>query len=253
MNKNYQEAAVQLLNNRKAGVTIAPLSEQNSPKNYDQALQIHQEMIALRTDGVAGWKCLLPLSDEKIIAAPIFANTLQSGSHCALFSDKNKVRIEPEIAFVLGIDLPAQDKDYSEDEIDNAVASCHMALELMQARFSEHPEVSFFERLADGMVNQGLYLGPEIEKSKAYAASKIKITVKQAENDQQFEGIHPNLSPYKPLHWMINFMTKRGVSFKAGEAFITGSYAGIVEVEFNRATDIEYAGLGKYQVTFTPR
>jgi 2-keto-4-pentenoate hydratase len=45
-------------------------------------------------------------------------------------------------------------------------------------------------------------------------------------------------------------MTKRGVSFSAGQAFITGSFAGIVEVEMNQSTEIEYQGLGKYQVTF---
>ncbi len=45
-------------------------------------------------------------------------------------------------------------------------------------------------------------------------------------------------------------MSKRGISFKAGQAIITGSYAGVVEVEFNSVTNINYVGLGNYQVTF---
>ena len=55
---------------------------------------------------------------------------------------------------------------------------------------------------------------------------------------------------FNPLYWLINFMSKRGTDFKAGQAIITGSYAGIVEVEFDKQTEIEYVGLGKYNVEF---
>ncbi|GLS89659.1 hydratase [Psychromonas marina] len=247
---NNQQAAQHLLNNRKAGVTVTPLAAELSPKDCEHAFQIQAEMIALRSDAVAGWKCLLPLENGNIIAAPIFADTLQSGDNCALFMDGGKARVEPEIAFVLGTDLPARAEGYTADEVDAAIKGCHMALELMQARYREYPDATFFEKLADGMVNQGLFLGPEIEKSKAYAASKINITFDQQSGKQEMEGSHPNELPYKPVQWMINFMSQRGVNFKAGQAFITGSYKGIVEVDFNQETAISYADLGEYKVTF---
>ncbi|PKF63101.1 hydratase [Psychromonas sp. psych-6C06] len=247
---NNQQAAQQLLKNRQAGAVITPLPAEISPKNCEQAFQIQEEMIALHGEEVAGWKCLLPLDNGNIIAAPIFANTLQTGEQCALFKDGGKARVEPEIAFVLGKDLPARAEGYSEAEVDASIKSCHMALELMQERYREHPDASFFEKLADGMLNQGLFLGPEIDKSKTYSASKINITFDQHSAKQEMQGSHPNELPYKPVQWMINFMSKRGVSFKAGEAFITGSYNGIVEVDFNQLTEISYQGLGSYSVTF---
>ncbi len=125
-----------------------------------------------------------------------------------------------------------------------------MALELMQGRYADGIDVPFNEKLADGLLNQGLFIGPEISKSDAYNASKINITVKQGEQKQQFAGTHPNTLPQIPLYWLINFMSKRGSSFKAGEAIITGSYAGIVEVAFAQPTEIEYENLGKYTVEF---
>jgi 2-keto-4-pentenoate hydratase len=253
MMNNNQQAAIHLLNNRKAGVTVTPLAAQLSPQDCEQAFQIQEEMIALRNDAVAGWKCLLPLENGNIIAAPIFADTLQSGEQCTLFMDGGKARVEPEIAFVLGADLPARAEGYTADEVDAAIKGCHMALELMQARYREYPDASFFEKLADGMLNQGLFLGPEIDKSKAYAASKINITFDQQSDKQEMQGSHPNELPYKGVQWMINFMSQRGVSFKAGEAFITGSYNGIVEVDFNQLTTVTYEGLGEYQVTFIER
>jgi 2-keto-4-pentenoate hydratase len=45
-------------------------------------------------------------------------------------------------------------------------------------------------------------------------------------------------------------MTKRGTGFKKGEAFTTGSYAGVVELDFDKNTDIDYAGVGSFKVVF---
>ena len=45
-------------------------------------------------------------------------------------------------------------------------------------------------------------------------------------------------------------MSKRGTSFKKGEAITTGSYKGIVEVDFDKPTEIAYEGLGSYSVEF---
>ncbi|HEY5715114.1 MAG TPA: hydratase, partial [Psychromonas sp.] len=246
----FVQAATVLLDRRVAGTKAGRLDESIRPNSSEEALQIHQQMIKLRTDHVGGWKCLRPLAEDQYIVAPIFADTLQQGEQCFLFADRGAALIEPEISFVLGADLPAQQTDYSDAQIDQAIASCHMALELMQGRFADDCDPSFYEKLADGLVNQGLFIGPEINKSYAYAASNINITVKQGEETQQFAGKHPNILPQNPIYWLINFMSKRGTSFKAGQAIITGSYAGIVEVAFDQPTEIEYENLGKYTVEF---
>ena len=255
MKNAYQIAAKQLLNNRIREPKECRLAAEHRPQNSEQALNIQAQIITLRNDKVGAWKCSLPLNKEQLIVAPIFADTVQSGDQCCLFSEQGKVRIEPEIAFILATDLPARNSAYSETEIDDAVKSCHMALELMQDRFIGQKDVSFYEKLADCLVNQGLFIGPEIDKAQAYLSSQFTINFTQELNSQgaskqRFFGKHPNQLPQKPLHWLINYMTQRGVSFSAGQAIITGSYAGVVEVEFNAATEIEYEGLGKYQVTF---
>lgn len=250
MNNRYQQAAKELLDNRQKNAANDRLMLQLRPENCEQSLQIQTEIVNLRSDEVAGWKCLLPLNENQLVVAPIFSDTICSGKQCALFADKNKVRIEPEIAFILAVDLPAKNTGYSEAEIDEAVQGCFMALELIQDRFAEDETPSFYEKLADCLVNQGLFIGPEIDKQRAYLASEIKIDISQSDNQQSFNGKHPNQLPQKPLYWLINYMSKRGVAFKAGQAIITGSYAGVVEVEFNALTTVNYTGLGKYQLTF---
>ncbi|MBW8192127.1 hydratase [Neiella marina] len=249
MTTSFEQAAKVLLSNRNASANAPRLAEEIRPSSIDESLAIHQAMLAVKGPA-GGWKCLRPLADGNINAAPIFADTVQSGDVVTLFADNGLARIEPEIAFVLAQDLPAKAEGYSDDEIDAAIGSCHMALELMQFRFAEDSDAEYFERLADGMVNQGLFIGPQIDKAAAYLAAEVSIDVRQGDTVQHFDGKHPNTLPQNPLYWFINFMTKRGQSFTAGEAMITGSYCGIVDVAFDCPTRIQYAGLGEYQVSF---
>ena len=75
--------------------------------------------------------------------------------------------------FVLSQSLPANSDGYTEQQINDAIGQCHMALELIQIRFAEESGAGFYEKLADCLVNQGLFIGPEIERSQAFNASKI--------------------------------------------------------------------------------
>ncbi|GAM60848.1 2-keto-4-pentenoate hydratase [Vibrio ishigakensis] len=253
MTIEFAQAATELLSRRVAGTKAPRLATEQRPTNIEQALQVQAEMIAQRSDAVAGWKCLQPLAEDKFVVAPIFADSIQKGESCELFKDNGKARVEPEIAFILGKDLPAKAEGYTEAEINEAIGATHMALELMQARFADDSGAEFYEKLADCLVNQGMFIGPEIDREAAFAASKIDITVSQGEAVQTFAGEHPNTMPASPIYWLIDFMSRRGTSFKAGEAIITGSYCGIVEVDFDKATDIKYAGIGEYQVTFNEK
>jgi 2-keto-4-pentenoate hydratase len=253
--QKFTEAAEQLLARRASGIKAYGLADTIKPSTIEEALLVQQEMIKLRSDRALGWKCLLPIAEDKIIIAPIFSDTVKKGEQCSLMKDNGKARVEPEIVFILNKELPARDSDYSETEINEAIGSCHMALELIQKRFADDADIEFPEALAVGLVNQGLFVGPEIDKSLAFKASKFELCFKQISgngeiSEQVFDGVHPNLLPLLPIYWAINYMSKRGTSFKKGEMFITGSYAGVVELDFDKKTDISYTELGNYSLTF---
>ncbi|MEP0072524.1 MAG: hypothetical protein ABJE79_07450 [Marinomonas sp.] len=242
----HKQAAQELLNRRKAGIKAPRLEKSMRPTNVDDALLIHAEMAALQK--VGGWKCLLPLEEGKVIVAPIF--NVQNGAVAELFEDNSVARVEPEISFVLAKDLPAKDNDYSEAEIIDAIGSAHMALELMQSRFADDAEQSYYESLADGMMNQGVFIGPEIDKAKAISTHNLKITVTQGDDVRELDGQHPNKRAIDGVIWLVNYMGKRGVGLEAGAAIITGSFKGIVNMAFDVETTVAYEGLGDYQVTF---
>ena len=253
MSNVYNQAAQELLSRRVAGKKAPCLSADLRPSNVEDALCIQSAMMELHDDSVAGWKCLQPLAGGKLVVGPIFANGMQQGEHCELYADEGVARIEPEIAFVLSKGLPANSEDYTEAQINDAIGSCHMALELIQARYAADSGAEFPDLLADGLANQGLFIGPEIERDKAFSAASIAIEVTQGDNTQSFAGVHPNDNSVSPIYWLVNYMTRRGVNFQAGEALITGSYCGVVAVEFNQLTQVNYSELGQYKVTFTEK
>lgn len=243
----FKQAAEELLSRRKAGNKSPRLDESIRPESIDDALAIQAEMAKVETTG--GWKCLLPLEEGKVIAAPIF-NVQKDSDEVVLFEDKGVARVEPEICFVLNKDLPVKEGGYTEAEILNAIGSAHMALELMQSRYADDAGQSFFESLADCMINQGVYVGPEIDKAAAIETGSVQITVTQGDDVRELDGKHPNPRAVDGLVWLVNFMGERGVGLEAGAAIITGSFKGIVNMEFDVETKIAYAGLGEYSVTF---
>lgn len=244
------QAAKELVSRRKNNQQLGRLDSLIRPTTLDESLAIQTEVVKQMEDSVGGWKCLLPLAGGEFIVAPILADTVRRNKVCDIFSENKVARIEPEIAFVLGKDLPANKNGYSADVIDNAVSSCHMALELIKGRFASDSDADYFEKLSDCLVNQGLFIGPQIEKELAYQAAEVSINVTQHEVTKNYAGVHPNNSSYKPLHWLIDTMSKRGVSFSKGQAIITGSFAGIIELDLDAECEIEYEGLGDYKVTF---
>ena len=253
-NKNTQtlsaeaclQAASELLARRESNEKGGILPAACRPTNFEDALAIQAATVKASGKKIAGWKCLVPLNPEQIIVAPVLEGTVQQGGTCFVKpTEPGKTLIEPEIAFVLGTDLPARSEGYTDAEVDAAIATTHMALELLQRRYAPHDDLIFADRQADCLLNQGIFVGPEITKAQAYDAAEIKLSI----DDASYEGKHPNLSAQAPIYWFVDFMSKNGLNLEKGQAIITGSYAGAIEVPI-KSTEIKYEGLGKYNVEF---
>lgn len=251
-----QQAAQLLISRRLTGTQGDRLPETCRPRDLDAALAIQAAVssawCAQQDDSIGGWKCLLP-PEGKLVVGPIYTSTINTVPPVALWAPTGAARIEPELAFVLGRDLPPRATAYSDAEVDNAIARTHMALELIHSRYSDPASASFPEMLADGLVNQGLFIGPAVDSHLAAAASSFAIQVEHGTAVAEHAGAHPNGNPRAPLYWLVEFLRSRGQSLVAGQVFITGSYAGVLEVPLDQPVTIRYAGLGEMTVEFSAR
>lgn len=249
-----EEAAQLLVTRRLAATPGAVLPEHLRPQTVEEALQIQQAFANLwceqTDDSIGGWKCLQP-NEDKLIIAPIFTSTINSVAPVTAVTTAEKVRIEPELAFYIAKDLPARETPYTASDVDAAIGRTHLALELIHCRYAEPGTTTFADNLADNLVNQGLFVGPEVDATQAAKASTVNFAA-NANGQSIFagEGRHPNLGPRLPLYWLAEFLRSRGEGLQAGQVIITGSYAGIWDIPTGSTLTVEYQGLGTLTVSF---
>ncbi len=229
------------------------LPESCRPLDVDTALAIQSSVTGQLGVPVRAWKCGTP-AEGRIVAAPIYAVTVEGGGDCRAIVRAAHVRVEPELAFILGKDLPARNAAYTSAEVDAAIAETRLALELIDSRYNDPAGASFAENLADGLLNQGLFLGMAVdsEKARTTAAMPIRVTLESG-HDSVLDGRHPNADPRAPLYWLAEFLRSKGTGLQAGQAVITGSYAGSFDLPVGQQATIRYGELGELTVRFSQR
>jgi 2-keto-4-pentenoate hydratase len=250
-------AAKILVARRLTGEPGPRLPESCRPADIEAALAIQAAVTDLwcesQDDSVGAWKCLQPPPD-KLVVGPIYTSTINSIPPVAIWPKGDRARIEPELAFFFGKDLPPRAEPYTPADVDAAIARTHLALELINSRYEDPASAEFPEMLADGLVNQGLFIGPEVSAEKSKQASEIQIHIEYANGEtSEHAGRHPNTHPRAPLYWLAEFLRSRGQGIVAGQAVITGSYAGVIDVPLNTNIKVYYTDLGMLEVSFTAR
>lgn len=242
------QAATELIARRQSGQTGPRLPEGLRPTDVEDGWQVQQGVTQGLGQAVGAWKCSTP-SPGKLVAAPIYQPTIHHGAFCSV-SFANTVNVEPEFAYVLAQDLPPRDTPYTPAEVDAAIASVHAALEICASRYADHTGLPFPEMLADGLVNAGLWLGPELGGADVGA---FALTWQAGDAPATHaDAKHSDGQPRAPLYWLANFLSERGIGLTAGQAIITGSFAGLLSVPLGQPAKFDYAGLASFEVQFNP-
>jgi len=260
-----QQAATLLAFRRERGEVGGLLADPLRPLSLDDAFRLQQQVTSVMAVPVAGWKCLLPTSD-KLVVAPIYQSTVTrldestaAQAQCALWpsvvpASVGLARVEPELAFIFAQDLPPKATPYSEAEIDAAIGASHLALELIQSRFAHDSGAGYFDQLADGLFNQGLYLGPQLNDAAAGQLGEFSLQLTMQDGRvQKIDAAHPNQRPRAGLYWLVNFLSAQQIGLSAGQAVITGSYAGVLDLPFHQEIQFQYGDLGQFRLRFVPR
>jgi 2-keto-4-pentenoate hydratase len=245
------EAARHLLAARRARQSGPRLPLSCRPTALDDALAIQRRVQELLGAATGGWKCSVPTAERAIACAPIFAPTLTRVSPWRVVGTDGVARIEPEVAFVLGRDLPHRSAAYGEAEVRAAIATTCLVLELLGSRYADPTAVTFPELLADHVSNQGLFIGPAVRNGLERQLEGFAIVVETPSAKlYEREGRHPDGHPLRPLVWLANFLAARPEAggLKAGAIVTTGSYAGALEVPIAAPLRVQFGDLGALNV-----
>jgi 2-keto-4-pentenoate hydratase len=233
---------------RRPGERIPEVSR---PADITAALAIQQRVTELLGLPIGGWKCSVPTTPRPVSMAPIYAPTIFSSSPCPILPIAGMARIEPEIAFVIGRDLPRRATAYTEAEVRAAIRAPHLVLELIGPRYADPATAAFPELLADAVANYGLFVGPAMPNALDQSLDVIPITIEAAGKSlHAVQGKHPDGHPLKPLVWLANYLAQHGEGLIAGQVVTTGSYCGVVDLPFKTPLNIRFGDLGTLSVEF---
>lgn len=248
-------AARHLLAARRVGQPGPRVPESHRPTEVEDALAIQQRVQAALGVATGGWKCSVPTADRPVACAAIFAPAIARTSPCAVAGSGTAARIEPEIAFVLGRELPPRETPYTEAEVRAAIAETRLVLEILGSRYANPESVGFPELLADQISNAGLFVGPIVEDALDRPLGAFPIAVDGPTGSiHRRDGRHPDGHPLRPLIWLANHLAARGEigGLKAGQIVTTGSYAGALEAPVAVPLAIVFDGLGQIAVELRP-
>jgi 2-keto-4-pentenoate hydratase len=233
---------------RRPGERIA---EAYRPAEVDAALAVQKRVTELLGLPIGGWKCSVPTPPRPVPMAPIYASTIVASSPCPILAIAGQARIEPEIAFVMAHDLPRRDTPYTEAEVRAAIREPRLVLELIGSRYADPATVSYPELLADGIANQGLFVGPAAPKALDYPLDAIPIAINAGDRVlHSVQGKHPDGHPLKPLVWLVNYLAQRDHGLTLGQIVTTGSYCGVLDVPLETPLIVRYGELGMLAVRF---
>jgi 2-keto-4-pentenoate hydratase len=244
-------AATELARRRREGRRGPRLEPALRPISLTEAFAL-QHRVAVRMGTIGGWKCSLPTAD-RMTAAPVYAATIHRGAHARVFARGSTAPIEPEVAFALARDLGPRSKPYGEEEVVAAIGEVHLVLELLGNRYDDPASVPFPEMLADGANNEGLVVGPVLERGLTLPLESFPVSITGVGGFHlERAGRHPDGHPLKPLVWLANFMRERGERLRAGQIVTTGSYAGALDVPLATPLTVTFGDLGTMHLTLDP-
>jgi 2-keto-4-pentenoate hydratase len=216
-----------------------------APQSLEQAFSWQQAVAAqLASQGkpIIGWKSALP-NEGRWGLAPMYQQ--YTGTSCPLPGNQATATVEPEFAWRLTRDLLPQEQPLSAETIRQAM-QCHIAIEIIFDRFNRGENVDYYSRLADGLLNQGVWLGPAISEAPA----QIPLLWQTENLRHSAMGVHPAGDAFAPVQWLVAFLHQRNIGLYAGQIIITGSLNGLWRLPVNQPVTIEYADLATVEIKF---
>jgi len=138
----------------------------------------------------------------------------------------NGMRVaEAEFAFRMAADLPPRPGKYSIDEVVDAVATLHPAIEIPDSRFDDVTVVGAAQLIADNACAHCFVLGPATTADWRQMDLVEHRVIGSVADRETRTGKGGNVlgDPRTALTWLVNELSGIGATLRAGEVVTTGT------------------------------
>ncbi len=264
MNENIARQAADLIwKHWSGGTVIDALPLQCRPSTSAEGYAVQAQLPLAANRRVLGWKIAATSTVGQAhinVSGPLPGRLLEGQIYpegATIPSEGNRMRVaEPEMAFTLGRELPARARPYELQEVLEAVASLHPALEMPDSRFADFTAAGEAQLLADNACAHHFILGkpaPQAWRGLDLRSHKVQGHVTQA-NGRQWsrEGTGAAVlgDPRVALLWVVNELTRLGLTLQPGEFITTGTCMTPLEIVPGDAVWADFGELGQVSMRF---
>jgi len=227
-----QKAAELLWRLWRDGERIAALPAALRPATRIEGYAIQAKLEVLSARPIVGWKIAATSeAGQKHIAVdgPLAGRLLAERVHAdgaVIPLGANHMRVaEPEFAFRFARTLPPRDSPYRVDEVLEAVATLHPAIELPDSRFEDFTVAGAAQLIAENACAHEFVLGAATQAPwRDFDLVQHRVLGAVAGQAPR-EGCGANVlgDPRVALAWLVNELSGLGLALESGQVVTTGT------------------------------
>lgn len=266
MDKGLASQAAAIMHHQlQEGTVLQNLPDSLRPHSRADGYEIQAMLEKQKGNDKKGWKIAatsiagqqhIGLSGP--IAGRIFSGMIVEPGTTVPFG-ANRMRVaEAEFVFCFGRELPPRTKNYSSEEVSEAVASLHLGLEFPDSRFADFASAGEAQLIADNACAYKFMMGTAVTYNwremdlSAHQTSAI-VTRKKGEpapiheKTDYYEGVGANVlgCPRMALTWLVNELSLLNITLKKGEFVTTGTTTTPMAILPGDKIEADFGTLGK--------
>jgi 2-keto-4-pentenoate hydratase len=152
----------------------------------------------------------------------------------------------------MGRDLPPRERPYTRDEILDAVASLHAAIEIPDSRFLDYTQVGAENLIADNACGLFFTCGPANDVNwRRLDLVGLQVTGQvDGKIERQGSGANVLGDPAVALTWLVNEVSALGQPIRAGQYVSTGACVPPLEIAPGDSVTADFGPIGVVRVHF---
>ncbi|MDR5738383.1 MULTISPECIES: hydratase [unclassified Caballeronia] len=227
--------AAKLVAARRRHQLIDALDERDLPPDAHTAYAIQHEVLRDTKARIGAWKIGARAPDALATGAPIDAECVYVSPARLPCSGFFRVLVELEIAFRFACALPPKPDAYTRAEVLGAIGGIAVALEVVDSRFAQWPNLDPLAQLADAqnngaLITSGMEPYDVVAPGFDFLAPRLELTLDGVAIAPATLG-NPAGDPRELLPWLVNHCSRMGLTVEPFWTITTGSYTGAYRVE----------------------
>jgi 2-keto-4-pentenoate hydratase len=225
------------------------------PPDAATAYAIQQAVIAGLGQRTGAWKIGAKAPGGAASGAPIPASLVFQSPTRIAHGGFFRVLLELEIAFRFSEAIEPRGEAYARDEVLARVGVVLPAVEIVDSRFGEWPNIAPLAQLADAQNNGALVTGHPVAYSGFartfdFVSPELELTFDGASLVPEAPG-NPVGDPRELLVWFVNHCAAMGITIEPEWTITTGSYVGAHRIGQAGMVHGHIDGLGEVEIELT--